>query len=36
MINDPPDVIFPAEARWWRLADPVRRIGASYGGVGMA
>ena len=35
MITDPPNVIFPAEARWWRLADTVRGIGAPYGAVGV-
>jgi hypothetical protein len=35
MINDPPDVIFQAEASWWRLADTVDCIGAPDGPVGI-
>src|SRR5262249_4797458 len=35
VINNPPDVLFPAEARWWRLADTVRGIGAPDGAVGI-
>jgi hypothetical protein len=35
MINDPPNVIFPAKASWWRLADTVRGIGAPDGAVGL-
>ena len=35
MINEPADVIFPAEARRRRLADTVRRLGAAYGAVGI-
>ena len=35
MINGPPNVIFPAEARWWRFPDTVREIGAPDGAVGI-